>query len=180
MQEERKFTVGDGEEVTLRPAVPDDSEGIINTLKSSSVERSYVLMEQYGRDRQSESSFIGEIDHHKNLILVAVAGGSIVGSLSALQDEGRSLLQSPHVLNVGLHVREPYRGKGIGSQMLKYAIEWAEEQGFRKLTACIFTTNKRCLHLFGKAGFKQECVKRQHVRIGTEYIDELCMVKFLE
>lgn len=180
MQEVLKFIAKNGEEILLRPAEPEDSGEIISTLRSASPERSYVLMEQYGKDIPSEANFIREIDRKKNLLLVAVAGDIVVGSLAALQAEGGQRPEFAHILNIGLHLKEAYRGSGIGSRMLQYAIEWAEERGFKKLTASIFTTNKRSLNLFNKSGFSEECIRRKQVRIGREYIDEVCMMKFLE
>lgn len=54
MQEVQTFLAKNGEEITLRPAAPENSSGIIETLRSTSLERSYVLMEQYGKDPESE------------------------------------------------------------------------------------------------------------------------------
>jgi RimJ/RimL family protein N-acetyltransferase len=59
-------------------------------------------------------------------------------------------------------------------------VDWAQEHGFKKLSADIFTYNQRSLHLFSKAGFSEECVRRKQVRIGREYIDEVCMAKLLD
>jgi RimJ/RimL family protein N-acetyltransferase len=180
MQETRKFLAKNSEEIILRPAVPEDAGDIVHTLKSTSLERSYVLMEQYGKNPASEKEYITGLDRQKNLLLVALAGSEVVGSLAGLQADGGQRPQTGHVLKVGLHLTEAYRGQGIGSEMLKYAIEWAEEHGFKKLEASIFTTNKRSLHLFGRAGFEEECKKRKQFRVGNEFIDEVCMGRLLE
>lgn len=180
MQETWKFPAKNGEEIMLRPAVPEDAGDIVHTLKSTSFERSYVLMEQYGKNPASEKEYITGLDRQKNLLLVALAGSTVVGSLAGLQADGGQRPQTAHVLKVGLHLTEAYRGQGIGSEMLKYAVEWAEEHGFKKMEASIFTTNKRSLHLFGRAGFEEECKKRKQFRVGNEFIDEVCMGKLLD
>lgn len=64
--------------------------------------------------------------------------------------------------------------------MLEYTDEWAREHGFRKLEASVFTTNKRSLNLFRKSGFSQECTKVKRIRVGNEFIDEVCIGKWLE
>jgi len=180
MQETWKFRAKNGEEIVLRAALPEDAGDIINTLKSTSFERSYVLMEQYGKNPVSEREYISGLDRQKNLLLVALAGSMVVGSLAGLQADGGQRPQTAHVLKVGLHLTETCRGLGIGSEMLKYATEWAEGHGFKKMEASIFTTNKRSLHLFGRAGFDEECKKRKQFRVGNEFIDEVCMGKLLD
>jgi len=40
--------------------------------------------------------------------------------------------------------------------MLNYAVDWAKKREFKKLEANIFTTNKKSLHLFERAGFVEE------------------------
>lgn len=180
MEEVRKFTAKNGEEITLRPAQADDAGQIIATVRSSSSERSYVLMEYYGKDAEAVKKSISGIDRQKNLLLVAVAKEQVIGSLAALQADGGERPETAHVVNVGLHLIEAYRGMGIGCHMLEYANEWAEEHGFKKLEADIFTDNQRSLHLFSRAGYVQECVKRKRIRIGRDYIDEVCMGKLLE
>lgn len=180
MEEVRKYLARSGEEITIRPAEPEDSCEIIDTIRSNALERSYVLMEQYGRNVASERAYISELDRRKNLLIVAAAGVEVVGCLAALQADEGSREETAHILHVGLHLKEIYRGVGIGSQMLGYAIEWAQEAGFKKLEASIFTTNKRSLKLFSKAGFTEEGVRQKRIRIGREYIDEVLMGKVLE
>ncbi|MEW5745859.1 MAG: GNAT family N-acetyltransferase [Nitrospirota bacterium] len=180
MDETYTFVAKDGREVTLRPAVPADAAEIINTVRSTSLERSYVLMEEYGRNAASEEAYIRDMDRQHNLLLVAVADGAVIGSLAALQADGGGRPQTAHVLNIGLHIAKEYRGHGIGTEMLKYTAAWARERGFTKLEAAIFTTNKRSLNLFRKAGFVEDGTRQKQIRVGKNYIDEVYMGMFLE
>ena len=180
MEEVKKISASNGEEVTLRPALPEDAGGIVISLRSTALERSYVLMEQYGKDTEAESEYISRIDRNNNLLLVATSRGGVIGTLAAFQANGGQRPETAHVLFIGLHLLEAYRGLGIGSQMLEYAMEWAIEHKFKKLEASIFTTNKRSLHVFTKAGFRQECTKLKKFRIGHDFIDEICMGKVLD
>lgn len=175
----RKQLSKSGEEVTIRPADPGDSCEIIDTIRSDALERSYVLMDQYGKETDSEAAYIGSLDRLKNLLTVAVVGGKVVGCLGALQADGGKREETAHVLHVGLHLKQAYRGLGIGSQLLSYAIEWAQKAGFKKLEASIFTANKRSIKLFSNAGFKEEGVRHNRIRIGKEYVDEVLMGKVL-
>ncbi len=179
MEEVKKFRAKNGEEITIRSAEPEDSCEIIDTIRSNAVERSYVLMEQYGKSTASERAYISGLDRSKNLLVVAAAGVEVIGCLAALQADDGKRAETAHIAHVGLHLKEAYRGIGIGAHMLSYAVEWAQQAGFRKLEASIFTTNKLSLRVFGKAGFTEEGVRHKRIRIGSEYIDEVLMGKVL-
>jgi len=174
------FTAKNDSEITLRPAETGDSCEIINTIRSNALERSYVLMEQYGKDADTERDFINELDREKNLLMVAVAGDDVIGCLAALQADAGRRAETSHILHVGLHLREAFRGLGIGSKMLGYAVQWAKSKGFKKLEASVFTTNRRSLTLFKKAGFKEEGIRQQRIRLGRDYIDEVLVGKVLK
>ena len=175
----RKFREREGLEVVIRPAGAGDSCQIIDTVRSHAMERSYVLMEQYGKDPASEREYIGKIVAAGNLLAVAEAGGEVVGCLAGLQADGGARPETAHILHVGVHLREAFRGRGIGSALLAYATDWAAARGFRKLEASIFTTNQRSLRLFERAGFAREGVRVNRIRIGHDLIDEVLMGKVL-
>ena len=179
MDTQRKFTAKGGLEVTIRPAQAEDSCGIIDTVRSNAMERSYVLMEHYGKDVESEREYIKTLDSAKDLLIVAETGDEVVGCLAALQADGGKRPETTHLLHLGLHLREEYRGIGIGTHLLDYAVTWAIEKGFKKLEANIFTTNKHSLGMFTKAGFVEEGVRQNRIQVGRDLINEVLMGKIL-
>jgi len=179
MEQVRTFKAKNGEEIILRPGEVGDSCGILDTIRSNALERSYILMDHYGKKIESEKQYIGGLDRNKNLYMVAVAGDNVVGCLAALQADNGRRESTAHILHVGLHLKESYRGVGIGSEMLAYAEKWALEQGFRKMEASIFTGNKRSLHLFNRAGFAEEGIRKIRVRVDNKYLDEVLVGKVL-
>lgn len=179
MEMTRKFTSKNGVEITIRPAQTDDSCAIIDTVRSNANERSYVLMEHYGKDDASERDYISHLDNAKNLLIVAAAGSEVIGCLAALQADGGKRPETAHLIHLGLHLREAYRGHGIGTHLLDYAVAWAVEKGFKKLEANIFTTNKHSLGMFTKAGFAEEGVRKNRIQVGRDFINEVLMGKVL-
>jgi L-amino acid N-acyltransferase YncA len=179
MQTEMTFTAKNGTAVTIRPARTDDSCAIIDTVRSNAMERSYVLMEHYGKDVDSEREYIGGLDCAKNLLIVAATGDEVIGCLAALQADAGRRPETAHILQVGLHLREQFRGLGIGTHLLDYAVTWAGEKGFKKLEANIFTTNKHSLGMFMKAGFVEEGVRKNRIQVGRDFIIEVLMGKLL-
>jgi RimJ/RimL family protein N-acetyltransferase len=179
MQTIRTFMAKDGSEITIRPAQSDDSCAIIDTVRSNANERSYVLMEHYGKDSASESEYISGLDSTRNLLIVASTNDEVVGCLAALQADAGMRPETTHILHIGLHLKEKFRGLGIGASLLNYSIEWASEKGFKKLEANIFTTNERSLSMFKKAGFVEEGVRKNRIRMGRDFISEVLMGKVL-
>jgi RimJ/RimL family protein N-acetyltransferase len=179
METIRTFSAKNGTEITIRPAAPDDSCAIIDTVRSNANERSYVLMEQYGKDSAAEREYISSLDTAKNLLIVAAAGNEVVGCLAALQADSGVRAETSHILHIGLHLKEQFRGIGIGARLLDYSVEWAREAGFHKLETNIFTTNQRSLSMFKKAGFAQEGVRQNRIRMGADFISEVLMGKIV-
>jgi len=174
-----RFIAKNGEKVTLRLAGCQDAEEIISVIKTNAPDRSYVLMEHYGTKSDSVKKYICSMDFEKNLLIVAVTETAVVGALSGIQMDGGKRPETAHILNIGLHIVPAYRSLGIGSQMLDYAIDWAGMRKFKKLEANIFTTNKKSLHLFERAGFIEEGMRHKRIRIGKQYIDEVLIGKVL-
>ncbi len=179
MEKERRFAAKNGMQILIRPANPEDSCAILNTVRSNAMERSYVLMEQYGKNIDAEREYISGLDASSNLLIVAASDLDVVGCLAALQADAGLRAETRHIVHIGLHLSEPFRGVGIGPRMLEYSIEWADAMGFEKLEANIFTTNRRSLRLFSKAGFVEEGVRKNRIRLGSHLVDEVLMGKML-
>jgi amino-acid N-acetyltransferase len=76
-----------------------------------------------------------------------------------------------------LAVEEKERGSGIGTQLLKKAMEIAKEKGMRKIVARTKASNTTAISFFRKFGFEQEGYFREHYREG---IDVVQMAKFIK
>lgn len=172
--------VKDGLELSMRLGGCPDAPAIVSIVKSSSEDRSYVLMEHYGAGAESIKRVVCDLDSDKNLLLVAEVGSTVIGVLSALQYENGSRPETAHVLQLGVHLLPAYRGKGIGTAMVLYAEQWARKQGFRKIEVDIFTTDSRSIGVFTAQGYQVEGSRRQRIRVGKKYIDEILLGKVLE
>lgn len=177
MREVLSFRLSDTTKITIRPARPDDAAAIIAAVRSSSQERSYVLMEIYGKDAAAQRAYIERLDREHNLFLVATVNEQVVGILALLD----TLICNTPVpaLAAGVHIVRDWRGRGIGSALLRYAMRWAKGHDYQRLEADIFTTNARSLHVFEKAGFREDACRRRSVQMGVQQISEVILAKTL-
>jgi RimJ/RimL family protein N-acetyltransferase len=91
----------------------------------------------------ARSTFVAEVD------------GVLVGMVS---------LHLPRYLvaDLGMNVRDGYRGQGIGSALLERAIAWAREVGAHKIALQHWPHNTAARALYEKYGFEQEGHLRRH------------------
>jgi phosphinothricin acetyltransferase len=56
---------------------------------------------------------------------------------------------------VSFYIHPDYQSRGIGTALLAYAIEFAQQQGIKSLYALLLESNKKSLGLLRKFGFKK-------------------------
>jgi RimJ/RimL family protein N-acetyltransferase len=101
--------------------------------------------------------------------IVAVADGRIIGTLHVeVSRFGFGEL--------GMLVDRDQRGRGVGSALLRAAIEWARGQGLHKLCLEVFPHNTAAIAMYRKAGFAEEGRRvRQYRRASGELWDSIVM-----
>lgn len=118
----------------------------------------------------TENMFLEELNGRFSVYRVAIEENKAVGYMGMwiLADEG-------HITNVA--VGKNYRGKGIGSALVKDFIRMAEEKDLAFLTLEVRVSNKNAIALYEKHGFL-EVGRRKKYYENTE--DAILMTKFLK
>jgi ribosomal protein S18 acetylase RimI-like enzyme len=80
-----------------------------------------------------------------------------------------------HCAHVGMGVRSEYRGRGLGTALLRAAIEVAREKGLERIELEVFASNTPAIELYRKHGFVTEGVKRNARKIDGMYDDVVLM-----
>jgi len=131
----------------------------------------YIWTERVTHDQRS--SIEKSISDPKALLAVAEVDGKVVGSIG-LRRYGEAR-KTEHVRNLGMLVVDGYRGMGVGSALMEFAIAWAKKKGVEKILLGVFSSNRRAKKLYQNFGFQVEGrLKGQH-RIRGEYVDEILM-----
>ncbi|WP_341202377.1 GNAT family N-acetyltransferase [Planomicrobium okeanokoites] len=153
--EEKEFIVNELQ-YRIRSAATADA-------KALSEVRLQVDGETENLDREPGEAYIDEAGFKRiieedaasgsNLFLVAEVDGWIVGFSRC---DGNSLKRTAHQVEFGVGVLEAYWGYGIGKNLLKRSIEWADGNHIRKMTLKVLETNKKAILLYEKYGFEVE------------------------
>jgi len=158
----------------IRRAEPADAQGLTALGNAVGAEPEGWLVTTNGwRDPNDERRYLRAIRRYSNAaVFVAEDGGRIVGRLSIARDQHAA---SRHVADLGLMVAASYRRRGIGTALLRAAVEWARTSGVRKLELHVFPYNEAAIALYEQFGFVQEGYRRAHYRRGDEYVDAILM-----
>lgn len=111
-----------------------------------------------------------------NLFLVAEVNGRIVAFSRC---EGNKLKRSAHKVEFGICVLKEYWGYGIGKNLLKESIEWADSNEIKKITLNVLETNETAIKLYQKHGFEVEGIlKKDKLLSDGNYYHTILMGRF--
>ena len=114
-------------------------------------------------------------EDENDFLVSAFIGDEMIGDLGVT-------VVKPHIKflhrgYMGMSIRQEYTGSGLGSFMMKLALEQAKENGFEQVELGVFSDNDRARHLYSKFGFKEYGINPRAFKLkdGT-YRDEIIMV----
>lgn len=176
--EQREFEVN-GACYIIRPAMKKDA-------KELSEIRVQIDGETENLDREKGEAYIDtlgfeeliETDAEKrnNLFLVATMNGKLVGFSRC---QGNLLKRFAHKVEFGVCVLKDYWGYGIGTNLLKESIAWADSIEITKMTLTVLETNEKAVNLYKKFGFKVEGVlEKDKLLSDGKYYNTIVMGRF--
>lgn len=166
---------------TVRPAINKDA-------KDLSEIRLQIDGETQNLDREKGEAFIDapgfeklikkDSENKRNLFIVAVVNDRIVGFSRC---EGNSLKRFAHKVEFGVCILKDYWGLGIGSNLLKESIAWADSNGINKITLNVLETNDTGINIYKKFGFKIEGIlENDKILSDGQYYNTVVMGRFNE
>jgi RimJ/RimL family protein N-acetyltransferase len=172
-------TTADGRRWTLRPARPTDARALAHLFADVRSEGRWLVTLPTALSEPSEAFFIGELIRGSgNLVLVAEADGAVVGNVLIAVERNQA---SDHLGTLSVCVRRDWRDVGIGSAIIRAALDRARQQGLAKVALSVFPDNERAIAVYERLGFVREGLRRRQYRgpHGT-FRDELLMGWFPE
>lgn len=108
-----------------------------------------------------------------DLLICAFIENQLIGTANVSTPDNKI---KQHNANFGISIRKKYWGRGIGSALMQFIIEWVETQKMiRKITFEVFVDNVRAINLYEKFGFQKEGHIRRTFFINDEFRDTYIM-----
>jgi RimJ/RimL family protein N-acetyltransferase len=165
----------------IRHADPTDAEQLTRLADAVSGEPEGWLISIGGEWRSAgdERRFLKALRRypHAAVFVAEREDGTLVGRLSVGRDPHPA---STHVADVGLMVALDARRQGVGTALLRAAVDWARGAGIRKLELHVFPWNEAAIALYDAFGFEREGYRKHHYRRGGELVDAILMAYEVE
>jgi putative acetyltransferase len=159
--------------IVIRRVEPEDYRGLQRILEQplaifGTLQVPYPSAQMWRRRLERQAA-----NHYG---LVACTRETIVGSLALVVPE-RSPRRS-HVGEIGLSVHDQWHGRGIGTALVRAAVELADRWlNLRRLELTVFTDNERALRLYKKFGFEIEGLLRRYAFRDGAFVDAYLMAR---
>lgn len=143
-----------GKALRLEPYRPENREALVAMYASMSPEAIKWGLPPYDRPRIERWTS----DLTNRIILVARLEERIVGHLQLFRipDERRK-----GVTELFIYIHQDFQNLGLGTKMMKKAIELAKERGFHRIGLTVVADNLRAIKVYEKVGFKKEGIARE-------------------
>jgi len=143
--------------VTVRAARPADIDGLLDLLVAVAGEARWIGTEVPVDVERRRQRLAAGIEGDDAVVLVAEAGGQLVGQLDLH-------LARYGVADLGMLVAAGWRGRGVGAALLEAAIDRARQAGAHKIALQVWPHNTAALALYERFGFRREGHLRRHYR----------------
>jgi RimJ/RimL family protein N-acetyltransferase len=170
----KTFTAKDGSKGILRPVTKDDAFDITTKVQAIIKNGQYIQKEKV-RSLEDEQAFIDEMKQKKNMYTAVEMHNRVVGIARILKDD---LKMKEHTGLFRTWLTDEAQGKGIGNQIMEYALEWGQRAKLHKIWLTVFSGNEGATYLYKKYGFVEEGIQKDQVQVNGIYQDEIYMAYF--
>lgn len=177
----KRVQLKNGEELTVREALPADAKGVLNHMRKVGDESDTLTFssKEIIREVEEQAKIIQEnLDTENKVFILALLGDELVGVMNVTASNRARL---KHVGEFGISVRKVHWQKGIATFMLNYMMEWAEANSIlRKINLRVLAHNTGAIGLYEKLGFEREGILRSDFYLDDKYHDCVLMGKYVD
>ena len=170
-----------GQAYSIRTAQPDDAEAMLAYIRPIAEDTKFFVLEadEFPTVDEEQDWIQDHLDHPGKLLLLAEADGQLIGNISFETGPRRRI---SHRGDFGLSVARAWRGRGVGTTLIKTLLKWAASNPLvEKVCLDVFATNTRAIRLYRKLGFVEEGRRIKDIKRGpNDYVDTLMMGRFVQ
>ncbi len=163
----------------IRQIQPGDGEKFLALNLALDNETRFMMLEPDERDDSVEfqaQQIQAILASPNSMIFVADAGEQLAGYIALFGGRFRRIRHSAHIV---IGILKEYRGRGLGSKLMKAALDWAKTSNITRLELTVVEDNKAAISLYKKHDFKEEGRKINSLLIDGKYINEIYMAKIV-
>lgn len=162
--------------MNIRIAKKSDAKEIVEYINKISGESNFLTFGEgeFNKTIEEEEHFIDNILKQENaLFIIGEVEGKIVGTLNF---GGGTRPRTVHTGEFGVSVLKEYWGQGIGTELIKYLIDWCKKSGIiRKVNLRVRSDNNSAIHVYKKFGFNEEGIITRDFLINDKFYDSIFM-----
>ena len=114
-------------------------------------------------------------DNERVMQLVALHQDTVIGSITL---EQFSRIRRSHAGSFGMGVAHTWQGKGVGSKLLRAALDIADNwMNLHRVELSVFADNEAAIGLYRKFGFETEGLLRDYAVRDGAWVDTLSMAR---
>lgn len=157
---ERLWTLKDGRIVLLRPIKPEDEPLWLDMFRYLSQESVYQRFFTVIKDTPHEQMVrYCNIDYAREMSIVAeLSEGNVrrIIGVASLVIDGRRSRDGYREGEIAVIVADPWQGLGLGTKLVDYILEIAEDMNVKVVNAVMLANNARIIDLMKRMGFRLE------------------------
>jgi len=177
MSFKKNIVLRDGTNVLLESLTEKEDvrefQRFINTLTR---EKAYLLVDKPVTFKEEKQWLRTQIQAQKKgeqIYIKALSNGHLIGDCFAKPGFGRNQAN----INLGIAIKKQWRGKGLGSIMLKELISLSEEKWHPKnIFLHVVSSNKNALSLYESLGFRKIARLPRWFEYYGKYLDEIVLI----
>lgn len=161
--------------LTIRDAGEADAAAIATIYNQGIADRIATLETEERTPQERRQWLAARGPRHP--VLVAELDGRVVGWGSLNQFNPRKAYD--FVADFSVYVERAWRGKGVGSALLRALIARAKQLGYHKLVLSAFPWNAAGMALYQRYGFRTVGIYKEQGLLDGKWVDTIIMEKIL-
>lgn len=174
----RRVTLRDGRTCEIRLVTPEEAPAFVEFMQQLFAESNLFFSRDQVDMTVAQAHDFLENENRRGRMLGAYVDGRLMGNLDIVR---QAQARRNHVATLSMGLLKDLQRQGIGRALVEEALAWATRKGnIDKVSLYVRSHNKPAIALYEKLGFIEEGRRIKEWRVGSEYVDEILMYRWLK